>query len=207
MKALRRLLGVLGMASGALAATDVTLTTLDPAKVFPCVVPRGYGDVAGASDDPKWPLGHALEVVLVYDFGGVIRNVRRVDLAEMNLPLEAARARAIQNLQALMRPGGVEQRRFPGPQGKPFVLFGGHWASATCLLLPGLRGMGTKNIGTDALCVCIPHRDALLMFAKGDKAYRDEMRALIRQNESDGRKPLTFELFELTADGVCELKE
>jgi hypothetical protein len=47
----------------------------------------------------------------------------------------------------------------------------------------------------------------MLIFPKGTRRARDAMRALICQNESDGAKPLTFELFELTADGPTPFHE
>lgn len=59
-----------------------------------------------------------------------------------------------------------------------------------------------ERIGTADLCASIPHRDAMLLFARGDGAYRDAMRALVREEEGDGRKPLTFELFTRTEAGV-----
>lgn len=162
-------------------------------------------------DDAKpltWPLGHGLHVVLVHDLDGVVGNVMPEELSRLGVTIEEAKKRAVVNLAALVQSGAIQQRRFErGPGQKPFVLFGGHWAAATCILLPGLRQTGIKNVGSEEVCVCIPHREALLMFPKGDKAYRDAMRTMIRERENDGRKPLAFELFELTASGINEVKE
>jgi hypothetical protein len=132
-----------------------------------------------------WPLGHGLVVALVYDFGGVVRNVLPEELQSLGLSEVQAKGKAIANLEAIVRMGVIGERRFPGPGGRPFVLFGGHWAAATCILLSELRKMGLLNIETDELCVCIPHREALLMFAKGDHEYRETMLKMIREHESD----------------------
>jgi hypothetical protein len=138
----------------------------------------------------------------------MVRNVVPEDLQALGLAADAARKKAIANLEALAAAGAIGQQRFPaGPEQKPFVLFGGHWAAAACILLPGLRDMGVKNVGSEDVCVSIPHREALLMFAKGDKKYRIAMQKMIEQRESDGRKPLTFGLFDLSPSGITELKE
>ncbi len=181
----------------------------DASKIYPYVVPSGYFDAAGEkSKAVSWPLGHGLHVALVHDLGGLVRNVLPGDLAALGLTADEAKKKAIQNLQSLAMSGAIGQQRFDsGPENKPFVLFGGHWAAAACILLPGLRQMGVKNVGSDEVCVCIPHREALLMFSKGDRKYRDAIRRMIKERESDGRKPLTFDLFELTPSGIAELKE
>jgi len=44
-------------------------------------------------------------------------------------------------------------------------------------------------------------------FQKGDKQYRDSMLKMIKERESDGRKPLTFQLFELSGSEIKELKK
>ncbi len=203
----RKILSMFVLGSGAVAQAAAPTAQPDPAKIYPYVVPRTYFDSAPAK--PKsvtWPLGHGLQVALVYGLDGLVRNVLTDELPAMGLSVEAAKKRALQNLEALAASGAIGQQRFNGPDQKPFVLFGGHWAAATCILLPGLWEMGAKNIGSQTLCVSVPHREALLMFAKGDKAYLEAMRKLIKENESDGRKPLTFELFELSKDGLKELK-
>lgn len=38
----------------------------------------------------------------------------------------------------------------------------------------------------------------MVVFPMRTRAYRDQMRALIRQNEEGARKPITWELFRLT---------
>ena len=177
-------------------------------KILPYVVPAVYLDYQREDAKPlTWPLGHGLHVVLVHELDGLVGNVLPEELTALGLTIEQAKKKALENLESLAKSGLIGQQRFNGPDQKPFVLFGGHWAAATCILLPSLRQMGVKNVGSAEICVCIPHREALLMFPKGDKAYRGVMLKMIKERESDGRKPLTFDLFELTASGVIELKE
>lgn len=206
---IRKLLSLLAVGSIAAAQSEPPAVKPDPAKIYPYVVPSGYFDAAGGnSRSVSWPLGHGLHIALVHDLGGLVRNVLPDELSALGMSAEEAKARAIRNLESLAMSGAIGQRRFDaGPEKRPFVLFGGHWAAATCILLPELRQMGVKTVGAEELCVCIPHREALLMFSKGDRAYRDAMRRMIRQKESDGRKMLSFELFELTPSGLTEQKD
>lgn len=202
---IRKLLSALAIGSSVVVAPSAP-PRADVSKILPYVVPAEYLEYQGAGAKPQtWPLGHGLHVVLVHDLGDLVGNVLPEELQALGLTAEQAKKKAIENLQSLAKSGLIGQRRFDGPGNKPFVLFGGHWAAATCILLPELFQMGVKNVGSEELCVCIPHREALLMFAKGDKAYRASMLEMIRERESDGRKPLTFALFELTAAGIREL--
>lgn len=204
----RKLVSLFAVGSAAVAQQSPPDVKPDPSKVLPYIVPAGYFDQPrDKTRSVTWPLGNGLVVALVYDLQGVVRNLLPEELPTLGLTEEQARKQAIDNLESLAQSGAIGQQRFTGPDGKPFVLFGGHWAAATCLLLPGLRQMGLKNIGSEKLCVCIPHREALLMFSKGDREYRDTMLKIIRERESDARKPLTFALFELTPNGIQELKE
>lgn len=183
---------------------SVAGATVSADRIYPYVVPRGYPK---AASDPD--LGNGLHVVLVVDTGGgLVRNVTEAELARTGLSQEEARRRALANLDALMKSGTVHSQVFPsGPQGKPFILIGGHWAAATAILLPGLRQLASQALHTDALCASIPHRDALLIFPKSDRSFRNEMRAVVRSKESDGSKPLTFDLFELTERGPVAFTE
>ena len=93
------------------------------------------------------------------------------------------------------------------PAGCPFVLAAGHWAAATAILLPKLRQLVEGPLETSDILASIPHREAMLLFPRGDRAQRDAFREMIRDKESDGRKPLTFELFALTDNGVEPFEE
>lgn len=207
---LRKLFQFLSIGAVAVAQPPVAPEVVpDRAKIFPYIVPASYFESVGVGAKPvTWPLGHDLHVALLHDLNGMVRNVVPEDLVTLRLTKEEARAKAIENLEILAASGKIGQQLFPkGPTGRPFILFGGHWAVAACLLLPDLRSLGLKHLSAEDVCVSIPHREALLIFPKGDKAHREGMLKLIRKNESEGRKPLTFALFELTAEGLKPMPE
>lgn len=154
------------------------------------------------------PLGNDLSVMLVFDLGGLIRNVTKQDLDRLELSAADARALALKNLEKLAASGAVKQAVYAsGPNKTPFVYFSDHWAAATCILLSNLYGMASRNLGAGEFCVSIPHREAMLIFPKGDVTSRAAVKKFVRENESGARKPLTFELFELTSTGVREIKD
>jgi hypothetical protein len=172
----------------------------------PYVVPAGYLDHGGR--ELARPLGHGLYVALVFDLGMAVRNATPADLDGLGMSAARAHAISLENLERVAADGDIEMAAFPdGPGARPFVRVGGHWAAATAILLPNLRGMLAGPLGTPDLCASIPHREAMLIFGCGDRAHRDAMRALVRERESGGRKPLTFELFRLTGQGVVPLTE
>lgn len=209
MKPFLSLLAAVGLASPAKTAEIGHPPEVKPdvAKVYPYVIPADYLAGSSGTRTLSWPLGHELHVALVHDLDGLVRNVTPEELVGLGLSLDEAKKRAVDNLSALFKSGEIKASRFNGPDGKPFILVGGHWATATCILLPNLHKFAAPNLGTEELCVSIPHREAMLIFPKGDKAYRDLMRRMIREKESDGRKPLSFELFTLTTEGLAELKD
>jgi hypothetical protein len=188
--------------------TEAPVVMPNTKNIYPYVVPAEYllfQPMSPAGLTRK--LGNGLFVVLVHDQDGLVGNVVDTDLTALKLTPEAAYDQAIKNLEKLFKSGEIKTRVFPnGPHGQSFILAGGHWAAATAILLPELRGIAMGALKVDSICVSIPHREAMLIFPKGDSASREEFRKIIRERESDGRKPLTFELFELTADGVVELK-
>lgn len=106
-----------------------------------------------------------------------------------------------------MQGGAVTVQRNNGPQGKPFIIFTGHWLSAACVLLPDLRTLASKNLSTDNFCICLPQRDSMLLFPTADEAFRTQMMSVIRKNEGDARKPLSFGLFQLDTNGIHEFKD
>lgn len=209
MKLLRSLFAAVGLVSTGKTAELSSPPNVQPdaAKVYPYVIPAAYLEGATGVRTLSWPLGHGLHVSLIHDLDGLVRNVTPDELGGLGLSLEEAKKRATDNLSLLFKSGEIKASRFNGPGGKPFILVGGHWATATCILLPNLHKFAAPNLGAEELCVSIPHREAMLIFPKGDKAYRDTMRRMIREKESDGPKPLSFELFTLTAEGLAELKD
>jgi hypothetical protein len=113
---------------------------------------------------------------------------------------------AIANLEALLKSGVIQTQLFPGgPQRRPFILVGGHWGAASCALLPRLFDRAAKNLEAAELCFSIPHSSALLIFPKGDQAYRAAMREMIRAQEGAERKLLTLDFFTFDSTGPVPL--
>lgn len=162
-------------------------------------------------------LGHGIHIMLYYD-GEAIVSRGGTGLLQCVLPdeLEAAKVSpaeahglALENLDRLARAqtfqAGVHAK---GPQGRPFARWGGHRLAASCILLPGIFEWARRLLATDEVWASIPHDDSLVLFAKGDRAYRDAMWAMIRNAEvADTRPPLSSELFVLSADGVSAFRE
>jgi hypothetical protein len=177
----------------------------DAGRLYPYLVPPEYLRY-GASDPavPAWPVGHGLHLELWYDLEGLLRNVQGSDLARLGLSGEAALGRARENLDRLLASGRVRETHHATPEGDPFLVLDGHWAAATALVWPGLTGLGEKLPGDGPLLAGVPHRDALCLFRGGDAGRVARLRALIREQRSRGRKPLTEALFEITPRGVRE---
>lgn len=204
----RKLVVLFAVGNAAVAQQMPPDPTPDASKILPYVAPEDYFDQShDKTKSVTWPLGHGLVVALVYDLDGLVRNVLSEELPALGLTEEEAKRLAIENLETIARSGVIDQRRFIGPGGKLFVLWAGHWTAATCILLPGLREVGVKGVLDEELCVSIPHRETLLIFSKGDAKHRDSMLTMIQDQEMNGRKPLTFALFELTPSGVVEFNE
>lgn len=181
---------------------------MNTATLYPYIVPVTY--LEHQSSKPEgltYPLGHGLHVTLVHDYDGLVGNVVGEELARANLTPGQAHACAIENLVERVKSGAITMQRFNGPQGKPFMIFTNHWLSASCVLLPKLRSVATKNLGTYDFCICLPQRDSMLLFPTADEAFRTEMMGAIRKNEAGALKPLSFGLFQLDDSGIHEFKE
>lgn len=179
---------------------------MDISKIYPYIVPSGYIETLDAPDDSVLPLGHDVFAVLVHDLDGICRNVLSSELtADFNSA--ALHNAAIDNLQTLAHGQDIQKSMHNGPCGKPFLLWSGHWLTASCALLPGLFEFGKKYLQTEDICISIPQREAMILFPLGSREERDKMRALIFENESMERKLITWELFMLSSSGLTPLVE
>jgi hypothetical protein len=178
-------------------------TAFDIGRCYPYVVPKDY--LQHQPDDGKGlvrPFGHGLFVLLVQDENGLVKNVTPDDLAAAKLTAQSAHEKALDNLQKLFASGQIKAMKYDkGPHDRPFILVGDHWASAACILLPKVRSFAQKNLGQDDIIASIPHRDVMLLFPKPAKDGLAEIRKFVLEHESEGRKPLTFEPFELAEKG------
>lgn len=171
---------------------------------YPYIVPEAY--LPFQPDDGKGlvrPVGHRLFALLVQDQTGSVQNVTPDDLEAAKMTAEAAHAAALSNLQQLFSSGQIKPMKYDhGPNGQPFIVFGQHWAASACLLLPEMRRFAQKHLGGTDFVASIPHRDVLLIFPKPNGDQWNAIRSFVIEHESEGRKPLTFELFELTESGT-----
>jgi len=207
---MRKILSMIRLAAASTqpSAAAAPSITSDSSAIYPYVVPSEYLEFGPENDPLKREIGHRLYVVLVQDHDGLVRNIRTQDLEVLKLSRESANRIADENLSRLIQTQMVKSTVFPkGPQNRPFAVFGGHWAAASSIVWSGLYDALSEALKSSELLLCIPHREALIAFAKGDASYVKEMKALIRKSESDGRKPLSMELFKLTKDGISPFDE
>ncbi len=164
-------------------------------SLYPYIVAKEYLRYRAEKPEAK-SLGQDTYEVLVKDLDGLVGNVTSEELNRLNLTPAEADTLAIGNLENLFISGEIKARLFPsGLEGKPFILVGGHWAAAGCILLSKLVESARRNLGSQNICFSVPHREALLIFPKGDRNYRNAMRTLIKEKEGNGSKPITFGLF------------
>jgi len=184
-----------------------SLITIDRTRLYPLIVPAGYLP-AGSPSPARMPLLDGLEVALVIDHpggsieegitAGLAEYVRDIDLTDAGLTLADAYRIAIENLMSAAENGLVQAAGASGPDGKVrFVIWADHWLAATCLLLPGVYQMASSALSTKDVVAAIPHRDVLIMFADKGPADRAATAEMIRENEKDGRKPITSRLLRV----------
>ena len=57
--------------------------------------------------------------------------------------------------------------------------------------------MASAALGTENIIATIPHRDVMILFADNGSESRAATAKMIRENEKDGRKPITDRLLRL----------
>jgi len=185
---------------------------MDLAKVYPYVTLSGNGEdqtelPAGMPEGMFLPLGHEVFAVPVYDLGDDFRNVQPDDLEEAGLNPADLHAEALYNLETLAQGPAIQKATHQVPDGYKVIVWSGHWLVASCLRLPRLYDFAAKTLETDRLCISIPQRELLFVFPEGTREQRDQMRAIILDNETDAKNPITWELFSLSANGLRPIVE
>jgi hypothetical protein len=171
-------------------------------KIYPYLTPPGYPPVPNLTE----ALGHEISVNFVEDLGNIVSGIVTARL-DGSLTIPQIRDLARKNLDRQLLDGGVELTAYEGPDARTFIVTSGHWLSAATLLWTGLYELASENLKSVKILASIPHRDALLVFPEGIFEYRTLMRDFVKQHESDGRKPLTWELFRITPGGVTAFVE
>ena len=169
-------------------------TNLD--KLFPYIAPTTYLQDPSPMKQPVRVLGHDLVQLFAEDCDGTCRIASVDTLVVPGLTAEHAVARSLANLDDMLRRKEIPITQLSAGDHK-LVRFGDHWLAAACMLLPGVYELAKRVLGTAEIYAAIPHRDVLFVFGGGDPVFVQKARALMREHESEGRKPLTWELFEL----------
>lgn len=183
---------------------------MDRTNLYPYLVP---GLV-----NPEWepicvPVGHGVYAQLFEDTesdaGIVHTTVSPEQLRAEGLTAEEAHRIALNNLIRFADDSPALSIQMLGNPGDPvnFLLYSDHPRASACLLLPDLYDHSRELLETDALCAVVPQRESLVVLPKRDRAYREMLVGKLRAIEADARRPITFELFELTPDGVRPFTE
>lgn len=163
--------------------------------------------VRGPTNAACVPVGHGIGVELIVD--GEAAPVTPDRLRAAGLSVQEAHARALDNLAHFADEspdlsvdvlGGVDDAVH-------LLVYCDHPRAAACLLLPDLYEEACDRLHTTEVCAVVPQRESLVVMPKRDAAYRERVVAMLREQEADALHPLSFGVFELTAEGVHEFTE
>ena len=169
--------------------------------------------VRGERNSTCVPVGHGVWAEMSEDTetaDGIVHAVVTPDrLRDAGVSVEAAYARALENLVRFADDSPDLSVDVLGGIGEAvhLLVYCDHPRAAACLLLPDLYEQACDLLGTTEVCAVVPQRESLVVLPRRDRAYRERVVGMLREQEADSRCPLSFELFELTADGVREFVE
>jgi len=180
-------------------------------NVYPYLVPGLF--------NPDWepitiPIGHGVYATLFEDHesdGGIVHATVNPEAIEAaGLTAEELHRIALENLErfASSDSGGLSMKMLGNP-GDPvnFMLICDHPRAAACLRLPNLYEQASHFLQSAEVCACAPQRESLVVLPKRDRAYREMIVGKLREIEANARRPISFELFELTPEGVRPFSE
>jgi hypothetical protein len=151
-------------------------------------------------------LGHGLYVTLVYDEKGLVRNVTPKELEESGMTITQLKDSAISNLAKAVKSQQVTTVLYITNDSIPFALFTDSWLSASCILLPDLKEKLSQHLGSESLFVCIPNRDAMLVFPKLTEEQKLNTQQFVKEKESGATKPLSFDFFKIIDHKIVAVK-
>jgi hypothetical protein len=169
--------------------------------------------VVGPTNPLCVPVGHGVWAELCEDrdtVGGIVHAAVTPDhLRGVGLTAEAAHARAIENLAGFADDSPDLSIEVLGGVGEAvhLLVYCDHPRAAACLLLPDLYEQACDLLKTTDVCAVVPQRESLVVLPKRDRAYRERVVGMLREQEADAAGPISFALFELTVDGVREFVE
>ena len=180
---------------------------MDLENIYPYIITKEYL-VDGIKEETVVidTIGKDLYLTLVKDLNGLVENVRISELKRNNISTTLATQTAKNNLDKLFKEQKIKPMLFEGPNGLPFILFSDHWLSSASLFWTKIYSFSSKNLKTDTIYVSIPQRDAMILFPKCSAKELSDFKKMIKEKESNARKPLTFEVFQLDKNGLKTIK-
>ncbi|MBV8759347.1 MAG: hypothetical protein JO257_18815 [Deltaproteobacteria bacterium] len=152
------------VACGKHAPHDEAPPPLDRTAIFPQLAP-GRALPTGPVRRAQPGLDGLVVTLAARGSGAQAKLLTEADLAAANLPLDAAYAAALANLEDAAQRGEIPVHAEVGADGKPVDIVWGHdWRAAACVLLPGVAQQAHQQLGPTIYAV-VPNRDALVLFA------------------------------------------
>ena len=182
---------------------------MDLQNVYPYLVP---GLIGPAFAETSIPFGHGVYAKLFRDLeteAGIVHSTVSDDaLKAAGISPKQAHDVALENLARFAAGPQLSAKMLGGPEHEfHFLLYSGHARAAACLRVPLIHREARHHLGTDELVACVPQRERLIVSPKRDRAYREKLVDKLREIEANARRPISFSLFELTADGVRPFEE
>jgi hypothetical protein len=145
--------------------------------------------------------------MIVEDLDGICGNVMPDVARASGLSNDDLYRTARENLRTLIQTRVIPFGVHAGPRELPFVVCGGHWLSASCVLLDDLFAKMSGALQSESLLASVPVRESLLVFRDVDAGYRQQMHELIDGAEAGQRKQITRRFFRLGPDGLSAAED
>lgn len=171
--------------------------------IFPFVVTaEDIRDLSNSPPGATYEIGHKLYVTLVYDMDGRVRNLVQSDLDRLGITVGTAHQFALDNLTVLAESDQIIKRLVQGPNQMPMMIWGGHWLTSSCMLLPKMNSWFKQELNSESILLNIPQRDMLMMFPNNSKNAYLEIQRFVRQNNDKFLDTISLRLFEITDQGL-----
>lgn len=145
-----------------------------------------------------FPIGDALSLALILDFGDRARYLRTEELVAVGVPPDAARTRSLENLAR--RSERARLYHLDEATGPLVVAESGDGLDAARLFLPTLHAV-LRNVLATPIVAAIPHRDRLVATAANDLAAVERLRSLAADENARAPHPISRELYLVTERG------
>jgi hypothetical protein len=133
---------------------------------------------------------------------GRVRNLVQSDLDRLGITVGTAHQFALDNLSELAESDQIIKRLVQGPNQMPMMIWGGHWLTSSCMLLPKMNSWFKQELKSESILLNIPQRDMLMMFPNNSKNAYLEIQRFVRQNNDKFLDTISLRLFEITDQGL-----